>query len=334
MFEMKRRTMVASLALTVALGAGAPAFAEGESVVLVATQKAGDQGPIDGLIAGLEQAEAELGVETRFIEALDPATYENTLRTLARRDTDVIVTTFFAMGAAVQTVAPEFPDTKFVVIVAAPHDPVLPNARTTLYTTQENTYLSGVFGAAMSETGNLGLIGGVPLPYVWAEYNAMVTGAQTVKPDATVTAAFVQSFEDPVKGKEVASGLFNQNIDVAFTGAAASDLGVVEAAAELDKTLVVASPSLMENAPDHVAFVASFEWAQTFMMEVENALSDDFQAGPRFGGIASGEIVMTFSDAYAAANPKAADARAVVEKTYAAIAAGEFMVPYDETEPQ
>jgi basic membrane protein A len=334
MLKMKRRTAVASIALTLALGAAAPAFAEGESVVLVATQKAGDQGPIDGLIAGLEQAEAEFGVETRFVEALDPATYENTLRTLARRDTDVIVTTFFAMGAAVQTVAPEFPDTKFVVIVAAPHDPVLPNARTTLYTTQENTYLSGVFGATMSESGNLGLIGGVPLPYVWAEYNAMVAGAQTVNPDATVTAAFVQSFEDPVKGREVAAGLFSQDIDVAFTGAAASDLGVVEAAAEMGQTVMVASPSLVDQAPENVGFVASFEWAQTLMMEVENALSDDFQAGARFGGIASGEIVMTFSEDYAAANPAAAAARTATEAAYAAIAAGEFTVPYDETEPQ
>jgi len=76
-------------------------FAEDEKVVLVARQKAGDRGPIDGVMSGLEQAEAELGVNTRFIEALDRATKKNTLRTLARRGTDVSVTTCFAMGAAV-----------------------------------------------------------------------------------------------------------------------------------------------------------------------------------------------------------------------------------------
>ena len=48
--------LVAALALVAgAFWIAAPAQAEGESVVLVATQKAGDRGPIDGLIDGLEQ---------------------------------------------------------------------------------------------------------------------------------------------------------------------------------------------------------------------------------------------------------------------------------------
>jgi basic membrane protein A len=328
-----RRAVVGAFLAATTVLSGLPAYAEGESIVLVATQKAGDRGPIDGLIEGLEQAEAEFGVETRFIEALDPATYENTLRTLARRDTDVIVTTFFAMGAAVQTVAPEFPDTKFVVIVAAPHDPPMPNARVAGYATQENAYLAGTFAASMSETGQLGLIAGVPLPYVWADYNAMLSAAKEVSPGATLTSAFVQSFEDPVKGKEVAASLYDQGIDAIYTGAAASDIGVVEAASEVDKTVIVASPPLVEQAPANVGFVASFEWARTMMIEVKNAISDDFQSGFRVGGVASGEIVMTFSDDYAAANDKAANARTATEAAFDAIKAGGIVVPYDETEP-
>ena len=330
---LQGRAVMGTIAAAVISLAGLPAFAEGESVVLVATQKAGDRGPIDGLIEGLEQAEAEFGVETRFLEALDPATFENTLRTLARRNTDVVVTTFFAMGAAVQAVAPEFPDTKFVVIVAAPHDPPVPNARVAGYATQENGYLAGTFAASVSDSGQLGLIAGVPLPYVWADYNAMLSAARLVNPDASLTAAFVQSFEDPVKGKEVAASLYDKGIDAIYTGAAASDLGVVEAASEVDKTVVVASPPLVERAPGNVGFVASFEWARTLMIEVENALSDDFQPGFRVGGVASGEIVMTFSDDYAASNDKAAAARVATEAAFEAIRSGAITVPYDETEP-
>ncbi len=330
---MKRGRLIGTIAVSLSLALAGPVAAEGESVVLVATQKAGDRGPIDGLIDGLRQAEAEFGVETRFIEALDPATFENTLRTLARRGTDVVVTTFFAMGATVQTVAPEFPDTRFVVIVASPHNPPVPNARVAGYSTQENAYLAGTFAASMTESGRLGLIAGVPLPYVWADYNAMVMAAAKINPDISITPAFVQSFEDPVKGKEVAAGLYDQGIDVIYTGAAASDIGVVEAADEMGRTVIVASPPLVDQAPDNVGFVASFEWAQTMMIEVENAISDDFQSGFRIGGIASGEIVMTFSDDYAAANPGAADARAATEAAYTEIRSGALEVPYDETEP-
>lgn len=332
MLKMNRRSALQSIALAISLGFGAPAKAKGRSVVLVATQKAGDQGPIDELIAGLKQAKAEFGVNTRFIAVLDPAAYENTLRTLARRGTDVVVTTFFAMGAALQTVAPEFPNTRFVAIVAAPLDPLVPNVRTTVYTDWENTYLAGVFGATMSETGKLGLIGGVPLPDFWATYNAMEAGAKTVNEDATVTAAFVQSFEDPAKGKEVAASLYDKGIDVAFTGASASDIGVVEAAKKLGKTVIAASPALVRQAPENVGFIASFEWARTLMLEVKNALSEDFQAGARFCGISSGEILMTFPDTYAAVHPKAAAAQKATEETYAAIASGTFTVPHDASE--
>ena len=326
--------LVAALALAVgAVWMAAPAQAEGESVVLVATQKAGDRGPIDGLIDGLEQAEAEFGVETRFLEALDPATYETTLRTLANRGTDLIITTFFAMGAAVQNLAPEYPDTKFVVIVAAPHDPPVPNARIVGYKTQENAYLSGTFAAHMSETGRIALMAGVPLPYVWSDYNAFIDAASSVNADIETNIAFVQSFEDPVKGREIAAGLYSQGVDAIYTGAAASDIGVVEAALESDNLVIAASPPLIDQAPEHVGLIASFEWARTLMIEVENAIAAEFQSGFRLGGVDSGEIVMTFPESYAGDPARHAAAVEATTAAYDAMASGALVVPYDPTEP-
>ena len=309
-----------------------PVNAAGESVVLVATQKAGDRGPIDGLIDGLEQAEAEFGVKTRFLEALDPATYETTLRTLANRGTDVVITTFFAMGATVQALAPEFPDTKFVVIVAAPHDQAVPNARVVGYKTQENAYLSGTFAGYMSATGKIAHIAGVPLPFAWADYNAMTLAAEAINPDIETSVAFVQSFEDPVKGREIAASLYSQGVDAIYTGAAASDIGVVEAASESGNLVIAASPPLIDQAPENVGFIASFEWARTLMIEVENALSDEFQSGFRLGGVDSGEIVMTFPDSFAGDADRKTAAKTATEAAYVAMQNGELIVPYDTTE--
>ncbi len=309
------------------------ASAEGESVVLVATAKAGDRGPIDGLIDGLDQVNKAFGVETRFIESLDPAAYENQLRAIAQRGADVILTTFFAMGPAVAAVAPDFPDTKFVVIVGAPLDPPMPNVRAVGYATQDNAYLMGIFGAHMSKSGKLGQIGGVPLPTTWVDHNAMLTAAKTINPNVEITVAFVQSFQDPVKGKEVAAGLYAQGIDTIYTGASASDIGVVEAADEAGQLVMVASPPLVEQAPDNVGFVASFEWARTVMIEVENALSDEYQPGYRDGGIKTGEIVASFSDTYVDNTPGAKEAKEATLAAYNAILSGDLQVPFDLTEP-
>ena len=204
-------------------------------VALVATQAAGDKGPIDGLIAGLEMAAEEFGVETQFLEALDPATYEVTLRNLARTGVDIVVSTFYGMGAASWLVAPDHPDTTFVVIVGLPSGEEQPdNVQLMEYQFFEGAYVGGVYAAHMTDSKQLGYTGGVPLPFAWADFNAFTDGARSIDPDIETTAVFIESFEDPVKGRELAAGLYASGVDFIFTGAAASDIGVVEAASDND----------------------------------------------------------------------------------------------------
>lgn len=337
-----RLTRRETIGLLTAVAAGStlslagPALAAGKSVALVATQKAGDQGPIDALVAGLAEAKKQFGVETRFIEALDTATYETTIRTLAQRGTDVIITTFFGMVPVMQSVAPEFPDTKFVIIVGAPLNPALPNVRVTVYATHENAYLSGIFGGHVTDTKKLAYIGGVPLPFAWADFNALTAAAQSIDPKIATSAAFVQSYEDPVKGREVAAGLYASGVDGIATSASGSDVGVVEAAKDANALVMVASPQLVENAPANVGFVATFEWAKTLLIEVENALSDSYQSGFRVGNVKSGEIIVQYSDGYY--NAADADhktridaAKAAVSDTMSRLKSGAFEVKYDET---
>ena len=47
-------------------------------VVLVSNQAAGDRGPVDGMISGLETSGATNGHETQFVEASDPARLRDT----------------------------------------------------------------------------------------------------------------------------------------------------------------------------------------------------------------------------------------------------------------
>ncbi len=65
--------------------AAEPEPAEALSVALVANQKAGDLGPIDDLVRGLEMVEADFGADITFIEATDPSTFETTFATWPTR---------------------------------------------------------------------------------------------------------------------------------------------------------------------------------------------------------------------------------------------------------
>ncbi len=311
---------------------------ESMRVALVATQAAGDNGPIDGLIAGLDMAAEAFGVETQFIEALDPATFELTLRNLARTGVDIIVSTFYAMGAASWEIAPDFPDTTFVTIVGLPSGDEQPdNVQLMEYQFFEGAYVGGVYAAHMTASNQLGYTGGVPLPFAWADFNAFTDGARSINPDIETTAVFIESFEDPVKGRELAAGLYSSGVDFIFTGAAASDIGVVEAASDNDALVMVASAPLVEQSPQNVAILVLIEWEKTIMQEIEMAMDPETRGGFRYGNVQSGEISFAIPDAFLEATTDDRRERAeasleTIEALIEDITSGDFVVEEDNQE--
>ncbi len=307
-------------------------------VALVATQAAGDKGPIDGLIAGLDMAAEEFGLEAQFLEALDPATFELTLRNLARSGVDIIVSTFYAMGAASWLIAPDFPDTTFVTIVGLPSGDEQPdNVQLMEYQFFEGAYVGGVYAAHMTESNQLGYTGGVPLPFAWADFNAFTDGARSINPDIETTAVFIESFEDPVKGRELAAGLYSSGVDFIFTGAAASDIGVVEAASNNDALVMVASAPLVEQAPENVAILVLIEWEKTIMQEIEMALDPATRGGFRYGNVQTGEISFQIPEAFLEATTDERRERAetsleTIEALVEDISNGDFVVEEDNEE--
>ncbi len=307
-------------------------------VALVATQAAGDNGPIDGLIAGLEMAAEAFGVETQFLEALDPATFEVTLRNLARTGVDIVVSTFYEMGATSWLVAPDYPDTTFVVIVGLPSGDEQPdNVQLMEYQFFEGAYVGGVYAAHLTESRQLGYTGGVPLPFAWADFNAFTDGAHSINPDIETTATFIESFEDPVRGREVAAGLYASGVDFIFTGAAASDIGVVEAASDNDALVMVASAPLVEQSPANVAILVLIEWEKTILQEIEMALDAETRGGFRYGNVQSGEISFHIPEAFLEATTderreRAEASREAIDALIADIESGDFVVLEDNQE--
>ena len=297
-------------------------------MVLVSNQAAGDQGPVDGMIAGLEASGTANGHETQFVEATDPAAFETQLRNLAGSGADVIIVTFFDLGSTVDLIAPDYPDTNFVAVVAAPVDQ--PNANVVDYQFYKGAYIGGRYAAALTDTNQLGYIGGAPLPFAWADFNAFTDGAQSVNPDIETTATFANGFEDPVGARELASGLYADGVDFIFTGAAASDLGVVEAAVENDAMVMVAS-DLSNLGPANVALVVEIEWALTIQNEIEYILGGGEGARYRKAGPESGEISFTIPEAFLAGASgdrpaRAEGTRADLEDSVAALIAGDLVV--------
>ncbi len=277
----------------------APEPAAPSSVALVVNQSAGDLGPIDDLVRGLEMVEADFGADTTFIEATDPSTFETTLRNLANQGTDIIAVTFPPMQDAVTAVAPDYPDTRWIHIFG--FEGGVDNLVSVGFDYYKGTYLAGILAGALNTTGKVGFVGGVSIPPLNADYNAFVAAAQTQNPDITGEAAFADSFEDPAKGRELGAALYDGGVEIIMTDAAATDLGVIQAAEEKGGYVIGGSENYF-NSPAVIASVLLY-WAQVLYDQVEHALSDDYTPGYIGAGVAEGGVDLVLNPDFLSDGP-------------------------------
>ena len=338
---VSRRFLVKStLGITALAGIGStvplPSHAMEGLIALVHTQAAGDSGPIDSMISRLNQISEESGIDKRAVYAQDAATFETIFRTLGDAGAGIVVATFPVISESVKAVAPEYPDTKWIHLFGDPVDPPIANLVTVSYEYYLGCYLSGVFAANVTRTGKIGYIGGISIPPLNADFNALKAGVHSANPDATVTAAFAGSFQDPTKGYEIASQMFLDGIDYIQTDAAATDGGIIQAANESAGRMVSAlSPAQYELGPISVISIVNLNFGQSLYNEVGTALGSDWSGGSHVStGIGTGVIEFQLSPLFMDQGPPelvdlSQQAWPQIEAARAGIIDGSIQVPFN-----
>jgi len=332
---LKSTAGLAAIGMAGSLGASV-ARAQGGLIALVHTQAAGDAGPVDSMIAKLKQLSEEKGVEHRAVYAQDPATYETIFRTLGDAGAAVVISTFNEVAEPFKAVAPSYPDTKWIQLFGDPFDPPMPNVVTVSYDYYLGCYLSGIFAGRVSKTGKIGFIGGISIPPLNADFNALKAGVLSVRPDATVTAAFAGSFQDPAKGQEIATQMFSDGIDYIQTDAAATDFGIIAAANEGEGRLVSAlDPAQFKLGPKTLISIVGLDFGASLYNEASKALGSGWAGGTHVNtGLGTGVIDFILSPLFQAEGApetvaKSKEAWAEIEKAKAGILDGSIKVPFN-----
>ena len=140
----------------------------------------------------------------------------------------------FAMADPLTTVAPDYPDTKFVVIDVTWLDQ--PNIRQIGFAEHEGSYLVGMMAAMASKTGTVGFVGGMDVPLIRHFGCGYAQGAKAVNPDvkiiANMTGTTPTAWNDPVKGSELTKAQISQGADVIYAAAGGTGVGVLQTAAD------------------------------------------------------------------------------------------------------
>jgi basic membrane protein A len=187
---------------------------------------------------GLLRAQRELGIRQRVYQAKSTQEYIPNLSTFARGSYDLTIGVGFTEADAIDTVATNFPKSKFAIVdvdqTEEKHKPA--NLLGLLFTEQETGYLVGYL-AGLEEKRLPGKdviasVGGQKQPPVDRFIAGYQAGARTADPGVTTLNAYSDDFNDQAKCKQIALNQIEQGASVVFQVAAGCGLGALDAAKE------------------------------------------------------------------------------------------------------
>jgi basic membrane protein A len=216
--------------------APSPATADDNTVKVVhfINGAKGDESFFDSAVRGIEEAEADFGIEAATIEACyNSSTWGEQLEEAAAgEDYDVLIVGSALMRELLEGVAPKHPDKRFIIYDSSVDyaDGGYDNVYSVLYRQNEGAYLAGVYAGLMTESGTIGLLGGQNSTTINDFVVGYQQGAKSVRPDVVVLVEYAETWNDAARGEEMATVMYNEGADIVFQAAGTTGLGVFRAA--------------------------------------------------------------------------------------------------------
>ncbi len=229
-------TAVLSLAIATSAIADKPDFT-GEGSIAYVVSNLGDMSFNDSGEEGMKVLRAA-GYKVKTIETgLDASKYEDILYDILDTGYDYVVTcnTF---QDQIEKLAPEYPDTMFMLIDSNPKVSIAADNILYIYFKQyESSYLGGIVAAGLTKSGAIGAIGGIENPVIKDFIIGYVQGAVYYNPDIKVKVGWVGNWSNTAKMKEICNTQNSSaDVDVFFQIAGGAGTGAFEAASEMKGT--------------------------------------------------------------------------------------------------
>lgn len=235
----------------------------------------GDKGFNELAVSGVTKANDDL--DNLSINAIDittdPKNFVPALLEAADSDSDIIALAAFEFGEILDEYAPQYPDKTFILLDGeCQYDKFdLKNVYSATFMSNQSAFLAGMTAAYLTTKTSLdginpekvvAFIGGQDnVPAIFQFYVGFAEGAKYYDPEVKVIQAYVNSFDDSAKAKELALAQYNSmNVDVVYHAAGAAGLGVFEAAYETGKYAIGCNTDqtkLFEGKPEQDRIVTS-----------------------------------------------------------------------------
>ena len=274
---------------------------------------------------GAERFNNDTGISFRDFEPNSETQYEQALKRFARRKADVIVAVGVGYSVAVRNVAKRYPDIKFTVIDAVID---LPNVQSITFKENEGSFLVGMIAGMSTKSGKLGFIGGMDIPLIDRFKVGYKQGVAFVRDDVSFIENYVgttpAAWNDPIKAAEMARSQYARGVDIIFSAAGPSGLGVINAAKDSNALAIGVDSNQNHVQPGYVLTSMLKRVDLAVEQAMQSAKDGTWTAGHRVMGLPEGGVDYALDEHNAPLISTAMKAR--LEDARAKIIAGEIVV--------
>jgi basic membrane protein A len=222
-----------SLILVLTLSVNGMAAAKFRVAMVTDIGGLGDKSFNDAAYDGMKKLAKNLGAEIKVVESKKMEDYAPNLKSLADQKYDIIWAIGFLMKGSLEEIAKMYPNQKFGII---DDDTIsLPNVVCVTFKEQEGSFLVGVIAGTDTKKNKVGFIGGMEFPLIQKFEAGYKAGVKAANPKAMILTAYTGAFDNPAKGKELATAQFTFGSDIVYHAAGSCGLGVINAAKEKGK---------------------------------------------------------------------------------------------------
>ena len=281
---------------------------------------------------GTDRAAEKHGGTSKTFESTDDSTRRANIEAAVDEAPDVIVLTTFTLVELADEFSKANPDQEFVLIDTCPEEPA-PNLHCGVFREHEGAYLLGIMAGNLSETGQVGSVGAIDIPFLHRYTDSFALGAQSVNPSITDTQVWIggdNPFSDPARAKEQALAVAAQGADHIFAVGAGSNGGIFEAAQEAGFLTYGVDVNQCPDAPGHIVD-NNMKLVDVLVEQlIDQVLAGEAGTVVSFGLAEGGTGVMALSDDLATSECVIADHPDIVEQVQQAaqdIIDGTIVVP-------
>jgi basic membrane lipoprotein Med (substrate-binding protein (PBP1-ABC) superfamily) len=196
------------------------------------------------------------------------------MREYAEQGNTLIIGEIFGAESEAREVVAEYPEVAFLMGSSFKEDPNLSNLAVFDNYIQDASYLSGIIAGAITKSGNIGMVGGFPIPEVNRLMHAFMAGAREMNPNIRFQISFIGSWFDPPKAKETAFAMIEGGADLLY----AERFGVSDAAKEKDVLAIGNVIDTQDQYPNTVVASALWHFEPTMNAAIAAVQASNFKA--------------------------------------------------------